>query len=603
MASNSFPVAVIGMGIKLPGANSCSEFWKLIKNGEDTVGEFPPQRAADIEHVLTPFRSQLVDKQNPFFSGSFFQSVDKFDAGIFQINPREALFLEPEQRLFLEATWELFEDAGYASRIRGSNTGVYVGNTVNKYKYILTENHPSISHGNHSPFISSRISYVHDLQGPAMMVATGCSSSMLAVHLACQGLKSGDCDMAVAGGITLDLLPLSTTTDIWNQLNITGPDVKCRAFDAAAKGIAKGEGCGVVLLKPLQKAFLDNDHIYGILEATVTNQDGHSNGITAPHPGSQAKMLHKAWKQANITPDQLIYFEAHGTGTELGDPIEISGITNAFRMFGITFKGNDERKIPIGSVKANIGHLADGAAGIVALIKVLLCFQENMIPPAVNFSEPNPHINWNAAPVYVNTSLQVLQPCDEKSPRYASISAFGLLGTNVHVVVREHSPAFPSITKLLTDTNTKSDETQILALAANSKQSLTAFVLKLVHYFEASSNRTKLLLKRVCFTLNLGREHARFQHRAVAYSNTWDGMMRSLKELHCELSDSALDRNTVKSDYFSGYATRLSESCPNALKLQSPVAAFLQGDTVSWEGFFSDASWSHKIAFATNLCI
>ena len=589
MASNSFPVAVVGMAIKLPGANSCSEFWELIKNEEDTVGEFPPQRAADIEHVLTHFRSQLVDKQNPFYSGSFFQSIDKFDAGIFQINPREALFLEPEQRLFLEATWELFEDAGCASRIRGSNTGVYVGNTVNKYKYILTENHPSISHGNHSPFIASRISYVHDLQGPAMMVPTGCSSSMLAVHLACQGLKSGDCDMAVAGGITLDLLPLNTTTDIWNQLNTTGPDVKCRAFDATAKGIAKGEGCGVVLLKPLQKALLDNDHIYGILEVTVTNQDGHSNDITAPHPGSQAKMLHKAWKQANITPDQLIYFEAYGTGTELGDPIEISSITNAFRMFGMTFKEKDERKIPIGSVKANIGHLADGAASIVALIKVLLCFQENMIPPAINFSEPNPDINWNVAPVYVNTSLQVLQPCDGKSPRYASISSFGLLGTNVHVVVREHSPAFPSITKLLTDTNTKSDETQILALAANSKQSLTAFVLKLVQYFETSSSRANLLLKRVCFTLNLGREHARFQHRAVAYSNTWNGMMRSLKELHCELSNSALDRNTVKSDYFSGYATRLSKSCCNALKLQSPVAAFLQGDTVSWEGFFSDA--------------
>ncbi|KAK6195304.1 hypothetical protein SNE40_000764 [Patella caerulea] len=284
MASSKFPVAVIGVGVRLPGAENCEQFWDLMINGEDTVDEFSKERAADVDHVLAAFRGQLVDEEKPFFTGSFFKSVDKFDPDVFQINPREAHFIEPEQRFFLEVVWEMLEDAAYASKIRGSNTGVYVGNTVNKYKYILNENHPSISHGNHSPFISSRVSYTHDLHGPAMMVATGCSSSLLAVHLACQGLLSGDCEMAIAGGITLDLLPISAKTDIWNQLGITGPNVKCRAFDASAKGIAKGEGCGVILLKPLHKAIQDGDHIYGTLEATTANQDGHSNGITAPHP-------------------------------------------------------------------------------------------------------------------------------------------------------------------------------------------------------------------------------------------------------------------------------------------------------------------------------
>lgn len=321
MATCQFPVAIIGIATRLPGAQTCEEFWDLLKKGGDTVARFPQERVPDIEHATATFREQLVDEDDPFFTGSFFQSVDTFDAKLFQINPKEALFIEPEQRFFLETTWEAIEDAGYASTIRGSNTGVYVGNTVNKYKYILTENHPSISHGNHSPFIASRISYTHDLQGPAMMVATGCSSSLLAVHVACQGLLSGDCDMAIAGGITLDLLPISAKTDIWNQLGITGPGVKCCAFDASAKGIAKGEGCGVVILKPLGKAEMDGDHIYGVLEATTANQDGHSNGITAPHPGAQASMLARAWELANISPERLGYFETHGTGTELGIPL------------------------------------------------------------------------------------------------------------------------------------------------------------------------------------------------------------------------------------------------------------------------------------------
>ena len=287
MASRNFPVAVIGMAVNLPAARTCDEFWSMIVDSKESVGNFPSNRAIDIQHVLHAFDSEIVDKDNPFFTGSFFEAVDKFDPAIFQISKKEALYIEPEQRIFLETVWEVLEDAGYISQIRGTKTGVYVGNTVNKYKYILTDNHPSISHGNHSPFISARVSYVFDLKGPAMMVATGCSSSLLSVHLACQGLLSGDCDMAIAGGITLDLLPISAHTDIWNQLGITGFGVKCRPFDRSANGIAKGEGCGVVMLKPLAKAVHDSDHIYGILEASTANQDGHSNGITAPHPGAQ----------------------------------------------------------------------------------------------------------------------------------------------------------------------------------------------------------------------------------------------------------------------------------------------------------------------------
>ncbi|XP_028402765.1 uncharacterized protein LOC114525576 [Dendronephthya gigantea] len=595
MASGQFPVAIIGMATKLPGAETCEEFWNLLKNRRDTVAKFPQERISDIEHVTATFRGQLVDEDNPYFTGSFFQSVDTFDAKLFQINPKEALFIEPEQRLFLEATWEAIEDAGYASTIRGSNTGVYVGNTVNKYKYILTENHPSISHGNHSPFISSRISYIHNLQGPAMMIATGCSSSLLAVHVACQGLLSGDCDMAIAGGITLDLLPISAKTDIWNQLGITAPGVKCRAFDASAKGIAKAEGCGVVILKPLEKAEKDGDQIYGILEATTSNQDGHSNGITAPHPGAQAKMLVRAWNLANINPDRLGYFEAHGTGTELGDPIEISGITTAFKTFGISYDKKDAAsKIPISSVKANIGHLADGAAGVVSLIKVLMCLKKEKIPPAINFTQPNPHINWASSPVYVNTTLKEWPSLQGTRTRYASISAFGLLGTNVHAVVREYNAVHSSV---------QYQECQLLTLTANTKQSLVNFVGKIARYFQQCEAKSYSMLRNVCFTLNTGREQKRFKYRAVALASTWEHMSKALEELCQELNSTAPAReenNAKECKQFIdfGYTTLTNFKLPNHFR--SITKPFLDGQEICWRTFYAEENGLNKVGLLPN---
>ena len=601
MASSQFPVAIIGMATRLPGAQTCDEFWDLLNDGGDTVTTFPQQRIGDIKHAVDMFRGELVDEDDPFFTGSFFQSVDSFDANFFHINPKEALFIEPEQRFFLEITWEAIEDAGYASSIRGSNTGVYVGNTVNKYKYILTENHPSISHGNHSPFIASRISYTHNLQGPAMMIATGCSSSLLAVHVACQGLLSGDCDMAIAGGITLDLLPVSAKTDIWNQLGITSPGAKCRAFDASAKGIAKGEGCGVVILKPLEKARIDGDHIYGVLEATTANQDGHSNGITAPHPGAQASMLAKAWKIAQITPDKLSYFETHGTGTELGDPIEISGITRAFKKFGLHYQeGDAKNKIPIGSVKANIGHLADGAAGVVSLIKVLMCLLKEKIPPAVNFSKPNPHINWDTAPVYVNTSVKEWSSLDNKATRYACVSAFGLLGTNVHAVVRDYT--HQSSIQHIQPSEEFFQESQLLTLAAKTKESLVTFTGKIASFFQHFKTKSRTMLTNVCFTINTGREQKEFKYRAVVFAATWDGMTHALDELYKDLrlTSSTQANDTAKS---TNYLVNFGENSLGNLEsfffgtkhLQSIAKMFIKGEEICWKEIYAKENELFKV--------
>lgn len=576
MASRNFPVAVIGMAVRLPTVETCDKFWSMIINSEKSVGCFPIMRAIDIEHVLQLFTSELVNKDEPFFTGSYFEEVDKFDPNIFQIGEKEALYIEPEQRIFLETVWEVLEDAGYISKIRGSKTGVYVGNTVNKYKYILTDNHPSISHGN--PSISTHVSYEFDLKGPAMIAATGYSSSLLSVHLACQGLLSGDCDAAIAGGITLDLLPISTHADIWNQLGVTDDSLKCRPLiDSSAKGTAKGEGCGAVMLKPLNMALRDGDYIYGVLEATTADQDEDS----ASHLGAQTNMLVQAWQLASIMPDKLCYIEAHGTGTEL----EISGVTNAFEKCGYTFNCQST-KIPIGSVKANVGHLADGVAGVVGLIKVLLCYQHLRIPPMVNYNkEPDAHINWPASPVFVNTTPCNLEPREKGAPIYIGVSAFGLLGTNVHTVVK--GAAQDIIDAEYHDCDDH-NEIHFIALAANTKWSLCEFAKKMRCYFEsqASDCRSCIKLQNVCYTINTTREQVSFkQHRAIAYGKNWDEVSQSLKSLHLSVEG-------AQYQVTGGFVTSYENTKQNIEFILSTgekgqmILPFIYGKSISWVQYY-----------------
>ncbi len=572
MASKNFPVAVIGMAVNLPAAQTCDEFWSMMVDGEESVGRFPPNRAIDIQHVLHAFgSSELIDKENPFFTGSFFEDVDKFDPAVFRISKKEALYIEPEQRIFLQTVWKVLEDAGYISQIRGTKTGVYVGNTVSQYKSILTDNHPSIFQGDYS---AAHVSYVFDLKGPAI----GCSScSLLSVHLACQGLLSGDCDMAIAGSITLDLLPINAHTDIWKQfqlLGITGFGAKCRPSDQSANETARGEGCGVVILKPLAKAIHDKDHIYGILEASAANQDGRSSGVTASYPEAQTSILLQAWQLANISPDKISYFETH----EMGDPIEISGITKAFKKCGQMFNCQSMCKIPLGSVKANVGHLADGAAGIVSLIKALLCYKNSMVPPSI---EPNTHVNWAASPVYVNTHPIKLVPKEKDAPIYISISAFGLLGTNVHAVLRSSSP----------DTTVKriphTSEVHFMALAANSKRSLCEHTLKMYHYFASEAiDKSSGNLKNACYTINTGREQLRFQHRAVVYGSDWSVMQQALKSLHCSLEQKNINPCDVVTGYVSIYDEG-TEKVVNAGEKGQLVLPFLSGKSIPWDQYYS----------------
>ena len=557
MASDDFPIAVVGLAVRLPGAQSCEEFWKLLMEGKSTVGEFPPDRISDISCLTTPFKDQLMNESKPFMSGSYFKSVDKFDTELFQIDPREALYLEPEQRIFLEVTWELFEDAGYASSIRGSNTGVYVAHTVSKYNHLLS-NQPSCYYSAHNSSISSQVSSTHDLKGPTVMVGTGTchSSSLLAVHLACQGLLSGDCEMAIAGGIVLDLLPLNIKT---NQ-------PKCKAYsvsDALASGFAKGEGCAAVLLKPLKSAVADGDSIYGILEATTLCYS------TAPNSEVLAPMICRAWKLAGVTPGCLEYVE-----TDSINPVEASAITIAFKMFGFSFSRDSESKIPIGFVKANVGETI--VAGILSLIKVLMCFMKNKMPPA----PANSTANWqNASTVYVNTSLQPWKPHCDESPRFASVDSIGL-----YVVVKEYVPQRNQISKSLSV-----HENQLLALAAATEWSLIQFARKVLQYFELSNERSYRLLKNVCYTINTGRDHSRFKHRAIVYASSWEGMTNVLQSLYDSLTGST-DSTQNSFGYTTGASFKDFEcSCDLSVHLGAIAHSFLNEKGIKWKELYSDA--------------
>ena len=580
MASKQFPVAIIGMAVRLPGAESCDEFWKTLIERKSTVSEFPGTRCSDVHHILSKIQSSLLNEKDPFYKGSYFRSVDKFDAGLFSINPEEAVFIEPEYRFFLELVWKLLEDAGYACKIKGTKTGVYATSTRSKYNYFLSKSHPSVvSNSNCSPSISSCVSCIFDLSGPAMMIASGCSSSLLAVHLACQGLLSKDCEMAIAGGITLDLLPLCLKTDIWNQVGTTWPNFKNQALQANNNGVIKGEGCGAILLKPLNKAVLDGDFVYAVLEASTANQGGHPS---TPDSITQANLLCQAWNLAEISPNLIGFFKGHTSGSELDDSI---GITAAFTNLGI----KPCNKIPVSSVKANIGDLSDGGAGIVALIKVVLCLTKGKIPPSIDFSKLNPNINWDAAPVYVNTTLLEWKPNGSK-PRYAGVNAFDLHATNVHIVVRDfNNMALPKDCLPTAIIN----EIQILAMAANSQQSLYKFICKIGHYIKTSTNAN---LKSICYTVNTSREQNRFSYKAIVYASNVDEMMNLIEKLvdtHFDMED--LTKKDVKTchgnsgfvAFYKYIGINLTSSYPVQQNCKA-IASFLKGEAVDWLQFYHE---------------
>src|SRR5437588_3435052 len=393
------PIAIVGIGCRFPGANDPEAFWRLLRDGRDAITEVPADRW-DISAYYDPHPGTPGKMSTRW--GGFLEHVDRFDPHFFGISPREATRMDPQQRLLLEVAWEALEDAGLvAEQLAGTRTGVFVGISSNHYGQLQWSNHRGIDAyagtGNALSIAANRLSYLLDFRGPSMSIDTACSSSLVAVHLACRSLWNKESTVALAGGVNLILSPGITIN--FTKAGVMAPDGRCKTFDARANGYVRGEGAGMVVLKPLSIALADGDPIYAMIRSTAINQDGRTNGLMAPNRHAQEAVLREAYKRAGISPGRIHYVEAHGTGTLLGDPIEAGALGTVLatdRPLG--------KLCAIGSVKTNIGHL-EAAAGIAGLIKVALSLRHRAIPPSLHFHEPNPYIPFSELSLYVQQNL------------------------------------------------------------------------------------------------------------------------------------------------------------------------------------------------------
>ncbi|TDV37799.1 type I polyketide synthase [Actinophytocola oryzae] len=428
------PIAIVGMACRLPGAADPAAFWQLLSDGTSAIVPTPADRwDADALFDADPAAPGRANTR----WGGFLAAVDEFDPGFFGISPREAAAMDPQQRLVLELGWEALEHAGIVpDAIHGSRTAVFVGAIWDDYASLVhrggTE---TISHhtmaGLHRGIIANRLSSVLGLRGPSLTVDSGQSSSLVAVHLAAASLRRGECTLALAGGVNLDLVPDSTV--IAAKFGGLSPDGRCHTFDARANGFVRGEGGGVVVLKPLARAVADGDEIHAVVRGSAVNNDGPSETLTTPSRSAQQEVLLSACDRAGIAPGEVRYVELHGTGTRVGDPVEAAAVGAAF---GVARGGGDP--LPVGSVKTNIGHL-EGAAGIAGLLKVVLALENRLIPASLNFETPSPAIDWDAVNLRVPTSTQPWPAGD--GPLVAGVSSFGFGGTNCHVLVSEYQAA------------------------------------------------------------------------------------------------------------------------------------------------------------------
>ena len=493
-----FAVAVVGMAGRFPGARNVAEFWQNICEGVESVSFFSEEE----------LRARGVDAAALGGGGyvraeAVLEEIELFDAAFFGFTPREAELTDPQHRLFLEHAWEALESAGYDAGKFAGRIGVYAGESPNTY--LLHNLYPhrellaavGVSQtiiGNDRDYLATQVAYKLNLKGPAISVQTACSTSLVAVHLACQSLLNRECDMALAGGASV-AVPHGHGAH-FSEGGIISPDGHCRAFDAGARGTVKASGVGVVVLKRMADALEDGDQIHAVVKGTAINNDGAGKvGFTAPGVGGQATVIEEALAMAAVEPETIGYVEAHGTGTALGDPVEIAALTRAFRA-STSAKGF----CAVGSVKTNVGH-ADAAAGVAGFIKTVLALEHRLLPPSLHFERPNPHIDFAASPFYVNTKLSEWKT--NGGPRRAGVSSFGIGGTNAHAVLEE---APEQVSDAAASGLTRTD--QLLVLSARTPSALDASAARLADFLKQHPATN---LADAAYTLGVGRRE--FEHR------------------------------------------------------------------------------------------
>jgi acyl transferase domain-containing protein/acyl-CoA synthetase (AMP-forming)/AMP-acid ligase II/acyl carrier protein len=495
-AANDEPIAIVGIGCRFPGATGPDEFWQMLLNGTDTIREVPKDRW-DIDRYYSPD----LDKAKIYTRfGSFISEIDQFEPEFFNISGREAVSLDPQQRILLEVVYESLENASIpVNELEGSSTGVFVGISSADYSrfHINSGDIDAIDaySGTGTAFSTAagRISYTFGLHGPCMPVDTACSSSLVSVHLACNSLRNGECNLAIAGGVNLILSPEPSI--YMCKLNALAPDGRCRSFDESASGYVRGEGAGAVILKRLSEAVRDKDHIYAVIRGSAVNQDGRSNGMMAPNGRAQQQVIRKALDSSGLTPQDISYIEAHGTGTPLGDPIEVSALNEA-----LTKDRTGDNPLIVSSVKTNIGHL-EAAAGIAGLIKTALAIRNRQIPGHLHLKKVNPRINHD----------KIIFPAGnlpwESENYFAGISSFGLSGTNAHLILSQAPEAIKT-------ENTAGKPFQIFTLSAKNETALAGLAEKYCRFF-AESGET---LADLCYSANTGRTH--YQNRLAIVAGT-----------------------------------------------------------------------------------
>jgi acyl transferase domain-containing protein/acyl carrier protein len=509
------PVAIVGMGCRFPGgADTPERFWELLVSERDVITEVPPSRW-DAEAWFDP-DPEAGTKMYTRLGGFLSEPVDTFAASFFGISPREAAGMDPQQRLLLEVSWEALEHAGIAAdRLVGSQTGVYVGTITSDYGMIHPFSQvepadlPYIGLGNASSFPAGRLSYTFGFQGPSMVVATACSSALVATHLAMQALRGGECTLALAGGVHLMFDPSINVA--LSRMRALAPDGRCKTFDASADGYGRGEGCGIVVLKRLRDAERDGDTVYAVLRGSAVNHDGASAGLSVPHGPAQEGVIRGALKAAGVRPSEVGYVEAHGTGTPLGDPIEANALDAVMREG----RSPGERLL-VGSVKTNIAH-TEAAAGVAALIKVVLALQHEAIPANLHFNTPSPHLDWDHLCLSVATHLTAW-PRGERR-RIAGISSFGLSGINAHVIVEEG----PSVSPPADADTTRPHE--ILTLSGKTESALREHARRLAQAL-ADDMPTERRLMDICASATVGRAH--FEQRLAVVASSRDELREAL---------------------------------------------------------------------------
>lgn len=574
-------IAIVGMAAKFSKAENIGQFWTNIKDGKDCIREIPQSRVDDVQNY---YRFMGMKSDIEFNKSAYLEEIDKFDYKFFGLSPSEANLMDPNQRLFLQTAWEAIEDSGLGGKkIRGSRTGVYLGfGGDSEYKKLVTEIEPSSLSmalpGNLKSIIPSRLSYLLDLRGPSVVFDTACSSALVATHYACQGIRNGECDVAIVGSVRFILLPSESK----GGNGMESSDGITRSFDDSSDGTGGGEGVAAIVLKPLDKAIEEHDNIYAVIKGSAINQDGNSIGITAPNPEAQEDVIVRAWKDAGIDPETINYLEAHGTGTELGDPIEIEGIQRAFRRYT-----QKKQFCAIGTLKTNMGHL-DYASGIAGLIKAVLSLKNKKIPPSLHFNRPNRNIKFYKSPVYFNDLLCNWE--ESQNPRRCCVSAFGISGTNCHLVLEEAPKIIDSICS-------STEKLNVLTISAKSKESLEVIVKKYEYFLEKNK---EINVEDICYTANTGREHYNFRIAIICRNivdlanrirrincHEFEGEGIYFSEKECELND-----NKDSSDISKKVKARVSQflSCSgNENKLLEEICKlYVMGAEINWDDFYEE---------------